>query len=149
MLLIDRNKDFLPTESSFFQFSVELFPLFISGELTRTDTQVLFFLLQHMREKNHVVLPKYKKITAPDSPFDDISVLSMTPKTLSTSLKKLQDLEIILKIQNGVFMVNPYYISNESKAYKMRTINVYNGYYYGKKAGKELEPKVLKQKDED
>jgi hypothetical protein len=30
-------------------------------------------------------------------------------------------------------MVNPYYISNESKAYKMRTINVYNGYYYGQK----------------
>jgi hypothetical protein len=59
MLLIDRNKDFLPTESSFFQFSVELFPLFISGELTRTDTQVLFFYF-NICVKNHVVLPKYK-----------------------------------------------------------------------------------------
>ena len=46
-------------------------------------------------------------------------------------------------------MINPYLISNENQKYKTKTINVYNGYYYAKKAGKELEPKVLKQKDED
>jgi hypothetical protein len=127
-MLIDRDADFLPTKSRFFQFDVDLIPIFMSGNLNKNDIEVLFFLLQHMQNRNISVLPKYEKITNYRAPFNpqNLDILRLTPKSVSTSLKQLKDLGLIKKIRNGVFIINPYLISNERGSFKERTQAYYD-----------------------
>ena len=127
-MLIDRNADFLPTKSRFFQFDVDIIPIFMSGDLNRNDIEVLFFLLQHMQNRNISVLPKYEKITNYQASFDpeNLNILRLTPKSVSTSLKKLKKKELIKKIRNGVFIINPHLISNEKGYFKEKTKEYYD-----------------------
>lgn len=125
---LDRKLDFNVTTSQFVQFSKDIFPLFLENKLSKIDIKVLFFLLNHLQAHGFVVLPPYEEIAKPTSPDSDVSVLSISQRRLSMSLKTLQDNDLILKIRVGVFMFNPKFISAENRVNKTRTLNRYESY---------------------
>lgn len=124
---LDRELDFTVTNSQFVQFSKEIFSFFLEDELSKIDIKVLFFLLSHLQPHGFVVLPKYKEIANPAAP-NDVNNLAISTRRLSMSLKKLQDIDLILKVRVGVFMFNPQFISAENLLNKSRTSRRYEIY---------------------
>lgn len=71
----------------------------LESDLTSPDFKFLFYILNQMDRNNEITLSKYKELS---------ETLSLGERTVSQSVKRLKDLDIISKTcKPKTFMVNP------------------------------------------
>lgn len=79
----------------------------LQSNLSGPDFKLLFFILNQMNRGNSIKLKNYKEIA---------STLSLGERTVSQSVKRLKDLDIITKTPRPkTFMVNPFFFYTGGK----------------------------------
>ena len=83
--------------------------LLILGIVDSKQADVVVYIAENTNTSNNLFVGTYKKIA---------EATGISEPTISKTLKKLQENELIKKIQNGVWLVNPSLVINESIAKK-------------------------------
>ncbi|MEF3225904.1 replication/maintenance protein RepL [Campylobacter jejuni] len=89
----------------------------ILGCTESKQVNVLVYILENTEEANNIFVGTYKKIA---------KEANVSEPTIAKIMKKLQENNFIMKIQNGVWQVSPNIMINESEHKKSLFLNYYD-----------------------